>query len=112
MNNRMYEHAATQANLALLRARGVAIVEPGRPGRWRPRASGAWAGWPSRRAILETVEQACSATGTPRPIDGLRVLVTAGGTREPIDSVRYVGNRSSGRMGSRSRPRRRGAAPR
>ena len=40
-----------------------------------------------------------AGTGTPRPLDGLRVLVTAGGTREPLDSVRYIGNRSSGRMG-------------
>src|SRR4029453_11964234 len=47
--------------------------------------------------ILETVEGLLGKAGGP--MDGLRVLVTAGGTREPIDSVRYVGNRSSGRMG-------------
>ena len=40
-----------------------------------------------------------AGTGAPRPLDGLRVLVTAGGTREPLDSVRFIGNRSSGRMG-------------
>ena len=51
-------------------------------------------------AILAAIEAALGAAGfSPRSLDGLRVLVTAGGTREPIDSVRYVGNRSSGRMG-------------
>jgi phosphopantothenoylcysteine decarboxylase/phosphopantothenate--cysteine ligase len=50
--------------------------------------------------ILSAVEQALGGAGfAPRSLDGLRVLVTAGGTREPIDAVRYVGNRSSGRMG-------------
>ena len=48
--------------------------------------------------LLAALELA-AGTGAPRPLDGLRVLVTAGGTREPIDSVRYIGNRSSGRMG-------------
>src|SRR5687767_1091775 len=67
MNNHMYEHPATQANLNLLRDRGVHVVDP--------------------------------ASGAPRPLDGMRVLVTAGGTREPLDAVRFVGNRSSGRMG-------------
>src|SRR6185436_12567723 len=48
--------------------------------------------------LLAAVELA-AGTGAPRPLDGLRVLVTAGGTREPLDSVRFLGNRSSGRMG-------------
>src|SRR5205814_220932 len=48
--------------------------------------------------LLAAVELA-AGTGAPRPLDGLRVLVTAGGTREPLDSVRFIGNRSSGRMG-------------
>ncbi|MEA2364424.1 MAG: phosphopantothenoylcysteine decarboxylase / phosphopantothenate---cysteine ligase [Thermoleophilaceae bacterium] len=96
MNNHMYEHAATQANLDLLRARGATIVEPDTG----PLASrGEWGvgrlAEPAR--ILETVEGLLGKAGGP--MDGLRVLVTAGGTREPIDSVRYVGNRSSGRMG-------------
>jgi phosphopantothenoylcysteine decarboxylase/phosphopantothenate--cysteine ligase len=96
MNNHMYEHAATQANLDLLRSRGATIVEPDSG----PLASrGEWGvgrlAEPAR--ILETVEGLLGKAGGP--MDGLRVLVTAGGTREPIDSVRYVGNRSSGRMG-------------
>jgi phosphopantothenoylcysteine decarboxylase/phosphopantothenate--cysteine ligase len=96
MNNHMYEHAATQANLELLRSRGATIVEPDSG----PLASrGEWGvgrlAEPAR--ILETVEGLLGKAGGP--MDGLRVLVTAGGTREPIDSVRYVGNRSSGRMG-------------
>jgi phosphopantothenoylcysteine decarboxylase/phosphopantothenate--cysteine ligase len=96
MNNHMYEHAATQDNLGLLRARGTTIVEPDTG----PLASrGEWGvgrlAEPAR--ILETVEGLLGKAGGP--MDGLRVLVTAGGTREPIDAVRYVGNRSSGRMG-------------
>src|SRR6478735_4580207 len=84
MNNAMYENAATQANLELLRARGVVVVDPG-------------VGEPAD--ILARAESVIGSGFTPRSLDGLRVLVTAGGTREPIDSVRYVGNRSSGRMG-------------
>jgi phosphopantothenoylcysteine decarboxylase / phosphopantothenate---cysteine ligase len=96
MNNHMYEHAATRDNLDLLRARGATIVEPDTG----PLASrGEWGvgrlADPAR--ILEIVEGLLGKAGGP--MDGLRVLVTAGGTREPIDSVRYVGNRSSGRMG-------------
>ena len=95
MNNRMYEHPATQSNLELLRERGARIVAPGTgslasKGEW---GVGRLAEPPE---ILETVEATLAVGG---PLDGLRVLVTAGGTREPIDSVRYVGNRSSGRMG-------------
>ena len=98
MNNHMWEHPATRANVetaarARRRYRGAR-----RPARWRRRASGARAGWPSRPTILRARWRRCSAGGG-RAAGGLRVLVTAGGTREPIDSVRYVGNRSSGRMG-------------
>ena len=77
------------------------VVEPGtRPARLEA-ASGAWAGWPSPRDDPRRRRGALGRRGgfAPRSLDGLRVLVTAGGTREPIDSVRYVGNRSSGRMG-------------
>ena len=49
-------------------------------------------------AILEAIEMVAGG-GAPRPLDGMKVLVTAGGTREPLDAVRFVGNRSSGRMG-------------
>jgi phosphopantothenoylcysteine decarboxylase/phosphopantothenate--cysteine ligase len=99
MNTHMYEHAATQANLEVLRERGARIVEPdtGRlasQGEW---GVGRLAAPPE---ILAAIEEALGgAAYTPHSLDGLRVLVTAGGTREPIDSVRFVGNRSSGRMG-------------
>jgi phosphopantothenoylcysteine decarboxylase/phosphopantothenate--cysteine ligase len=99
MNSHMYEHPATQANLELLRARGARIVEPGTG---RLASQGEWG--VGRLAeppeILAAIEEALGgAAYTPHSLDGLRVLVTAGGTREPIDSVRFVGNRSSGRMG-------------
>jgi phosphopantothenoylcysteine decarboxylase/phosphopantothenate--cysteine ligase len=96
MNNHMYEHAATQANLAVLRERGVIVVDPGTG------ALGSRHEWGIGRLaepadLLAAVEAVVPAGG--RPWDGLKVLVTAGGTREPIDAVRFVGNRSSGRMG-------------
>jgi phosphopantothenoylcysteine decarboxylase / phosphopantothenate---cysteine ligase len=96
MNNAMYEHAATQANLETLRARGVTVLDPG------VGALGSKHEWGVGRlaepADLLAAVEAVVPSGS-RPWDGLKVLVTAGGTREPIDSVRYVGNRSSGRMG-------------
>jgi len=96
MNSHMYEHAATQANLDLLRARGATIVDPD-SGRLASRGEWGVGRLAEPARILETVEGLLGKAGGP--MDGLRVLVTAGGTREPIDSVRYVGNRSSGRMG-------------
>jgi phosphopantothenoylcysteine decarboxylase/phosphopantothenate--cysteine ligase len=96
MNNHMYEHAATRDNLALLRSRGTTIVEP-ETGRLASRGEWGVGRLAEPARILETVEGLLGKPGGP--MDGLRVLVTAGGTREPIDSVRYVGNRSSGRMG-------------
>src|SRR3954462_4941871 len=97
MNDRMWRHAATQANAETLRLRGATIVPPG---------SGALASkgeWGEGRLaeppeILAAIESALGAD-TQRSLEGVRVLVTAGGTREPIDSVRFIGNRSSGRMG-------------
>ncbi|HEX5145900.1 MAG TPA: bifunctional phosphopantothenoylcysteine decarboxylase/phosphopantothenate--cysteine ligase CoaBC, partial [Conexibacter sp.] len=100
MNDAMWEHAATQANLALLRERGVRVVGPG----VGPLASKGEHG-AGRLAeppeLLAACDAAIAATRMPATasLAGLRVLVTAGGTREPIDAVRYVGNRSSGRMG-------------
>jgi phosphopantothenoylcysteine decarboxylase / phosphopantothenate---cysteine ligase len=96
MNNHMYEHAATRANLAVLRERGVIVVDPGTG------ALGSRHEWGIGRLaepadLLAAVEAVVPAGR--RPWDGLKVLVTAGGTREPIDAVRFVGNRSSGRMG-------------
>jgi phosphopantothenoylcysteine decarboxylase / phosphopantothenate---cysteine ligase len=96
MNSHMYEHAATQANLELLRSRGARIVDPG-TGRLASKGEWGVGRLAEPPEILAAAEAALAFA--PRSLDGMRVLVTAGGTREPIDSVRYVGNRSSGRMG-------------
>jgi phosphopantothenoylcysteine decarboxylase/phosphopantothenate--cysteine ligase len=94
MNNRMYEHPATQTNLELLAARGVTIIPPGQGelASFGEHGVGRLAEPP---ALLAAVE-ALIGHGD---LAGVRVLVTAGGTREPIDSVRFIGNRSSGKMG-------------
>ena len=97
MNDQMFLNPATQANLATLRERGITVLDPdtGQLG-----SKGEWGvGRLREPAELLIACEALVGVGAPRPMDGLRVLVTAGGTREPIDSVRYVGNRSSGRMG-------------
>ena len=97
MNNRMYEHPATQANLELLRSRGAHVVDPGTG---RLASKGEWGvGRLAEPAEILAAAEAAISRYTPHSLDGLRVLVTAGGTREPIDSVRFIGNRSSGRMG-------------
>jgi phosphopantothenoylcysteine decarboxylase / phosphopantothenate---cysteine ligase len=114
MNNAMYEHAATQANLATLRERGVVVLEPGTGPLGSPGEFGIGR-LPEPPELLAAIERELArdrAPGTARDRDGgpgsldgdrgwsgLNVLVTAGGTREPIDAVRFVGNRSSGRMG-------------
>jgi len=95
MNNAMYEHAATQANVATLRARGVTVLEPGTGSLGSPGEFGIGR-LPEPPELLAAVERALQVGGG---MDGAHVLVTAGGTREPIDAVRFVGNRSSGRMG-------------
>jgi phosphopantothenoylcysteine decarboxylase / phosphopantothenate---cysteine ligase len=96
MNHHMWEHPATQANLARLRGRGVVVIEPGTGALATKHEWGV--GRLAEPAELLAAVEAVVPAGA-RPWDGLRVLVTAGGTREPIDAVRYVGNRSSGRMG-------------
>jgi phosphopantothenoylcysteine decarboxylase/phosphopantothenate--cysteine ligase len=96
MNVRMWEHPGTQANVALLRERGVELVGPEEG----ELAEGEWGA--GRMAEPEQIFERCSSLlsgGQPRSLSGKRVLVSAGGTREPIDAVRFVGNRSSGRMG-------------
>ncbi len=102
MNNHMYEHPATQANLETLRRRGALVVAP-ESGRLASKGEWGVGRLADPADILAAIEGALAdAPGegyAPRSLDGLRVLVTAGGTREAIDSVRYVGNRSSGRMG-------------
>ena len=94
MNTRMWEHAATRANVAFLRERGVELIGPergelaeGEVGIGRMAEPDAIA-----RRAEELLTKSASLAGT-------RVLVTGGGTREPIDAVRFIGNRSSGRMG-------------
>jgi phosphopantothenoylcysteine decarboxylase / phosphopantothenate---cysteine ligase len=133
MNDRMYADAATQANLATLRERGIEVIEPdegllasrGEHGRGRlpdperllAAVEAALAGGHSAQVELPlspsgdeptqlvgrdgpaAPAEPASLSGERGPWDGLRVMVTAGGTREPIDSVRFIGNRSSGRMG-------------
>jgi phosphopantothenoylcysteine decarboxylase / phosphopantothenate---cysteine ligase len=104
MNSRMYEHPATQANLAVLRERGVRILEPG-SGRLASVGEEGVGRMAEPERLLAACEQALADPhAQPRAVagggwSGLNVLVTAGGTREPIDSVRFIGNSSSGRMG-------------
>jgi phosphopantothenoylcysteine decarboxylase/phosphopantothenate--cysteine ligase len=93
MNPKMWDHAATRDNLATLVARGAHVVPPEvglladgdvGPGRL-----------PELGVIVDALERVIAAD---RPLRGMAILITAGGTREPIDAVRYVGNRSSGKM--------------
>jgi phosphopantothenoylcysteine decarboxylase/phosphopantothenate--cysteine ligase len=105
MNPRMWAHPATRANVEILRVRGVEIVGPDEG----DTAEGEWGvgRMVEPQEILAAVERALE----PGDLAGMRVLVSAGGTREPIDSVRFVGNRASGRMGVAlaAEARRRGA---
>lgn len=94
MNSHMWAAAPTQRNLKQLQADGVTIIEPaqgmlaeGYAGKGR---------LPEPAAIVADVQAMLTANG---PLQGRRILITAGGTREPIDPVRFIGNRSSGKMG-------------
>ena len=95
MNAAMYEHPAVQANLARLGARGVTVLAPGQ-GELASHGEHGVGRLPEPADLLAALEAALTGS---EALSGRRVLVTAGGTREPIDSVRYIGNRSSGRMG-------------
>ncbi|MEU6133072.1 bifunctional phosphopantothenoylcysteine decarboxylase/phosphopantothenate--cysteine ligase CoaBC [Saccharopolyspora sp. NPDC047091] len=98
MHTEMWEHPATRQNVATLRARGVVVAEP---------ASGRLTGKDTGKGRLpdpvEIVDLGrlllSSAAALPRDLAGRRVVISAGGTREPLDPVRYLGNRSSGRQG-------------
>jgi phosphopantothenoylcysteine decarboxylase/phosphopantothenate--cysteine ligase len=105
MNPRMWAHPATRANVELLRARGVELVGPDEG----ETAEGEWG--VGRMAEPAEVAARAAQLLAPPSLAGRRVLVTAGGTREPVDSVRFLGNRSSGRMGAAlaEEARRRGA---
>jgi phosphopantothenoylcysteine decarboxylase / phosphopantothenate---cysteine ligase len=94
MNPRMWAHAATRANVETLRSRGVTLVGPDEG----EAAEGEW-GVGRMAEPQEIYARARSLLGERETLHGKRVLVTAGGTREPLDAVRFVGNRSSGRMG-------------
>jgi phosphopantothenoylcysteine decarboxylase/phosphopantothenate--cysteine ligase len=108
MNDRMYEHAATRANLATIEARGAIVIPPGE-GRLASAGEHGVGRLAEPAQLLAACEVALAGraaqaragarNGVHGPLAGRRVLVTAGGTREPIDSVRFVGNSSSGRMG-------------
>ncbi len=102
MNNQMYEHLATVANLRTLADRGVQIVAPG-VGRLASKGEQGIGRLAEPQQLLEACESVLAGganlAARAGEMAGLRVLVTAGGTREPIDSVRYIGNSSSGRMG-------------
>jgi phosphopantothenoylcysteine decarboxylase / phosphopantothenate---cysteine ligase len=98
MNNRMYLNAATQSNLELLAARGIAVVPPGE-GELASHGERGIGRMAEPAELLARCEALLAAHRGENHWSGVRVLVTAGGTREPIDSVRYIGNRSSGRMG-------------
>jgi phosphopantothenoylcysteine decarboxylase/phosphopantothenate--cysteine ligase len=92
----MYADASTQANLATLAERGVRVIAP-ETGALASRGEYGTGRLPSPERLLAEMEAMLPAADGAW--DGLRVLVTAGGTREPIDPVRFIGNRSSGRMG-------------
>ncbi len=93
MHTEMWEHPAVQANLATLSARGVIVVPP-EDGRLAGGDIGR-----GRLAVPADIVAAIEQVFAHGALSGLRVVVSAGGTREPIDPVRYIGNRSSGRQG-------------
>ncbi|PPK63895.1 bifunctional phosphopantothenoylcysteine decarboxylase/phosphopantothenate--cysteine ligase CoaBC [Actinokineospora auranticolor] len=98
MHTEMWEHPATRANVAALRGRGTVVTEPA-----SGRLTGADTGKGRLADPAEIVDLAKlllhRADALPRDMEGLRVVVSAGGTREPLDPVRYLGNRSSGKQG-------------
>ena len=96
MNVNMFEHPAVQENLAILRSRGVGVVEPG-----RGYLACGWLGKGRLAEVGEIVEAAMAALLRRRDLEGETVLVTAGPTVEDVDPVRFVSNRSSGKMGYR-----------
>src|SRR5690606_23293034 len=93
MHTEMWRHPATVANIATLRERGVHIVGPA-----SGQLTGADSG-PGRMSEPDDIVAAALAVVGPRDLAGRRILVTAGGTREPLDPVRFIGNRSSGKQG-------------
>ncbi|GAA3431081.1 bifunctional phosphopantothenoylcysteine decarboxylase/phosphopantothenate--cysteine ligase CoaBC [Kutzneria kofuensis] len=98
MHTEMWEHPATQANVATLRSRGVVVAEPA-SGRLTGKDTGKGR-LPEPAEIVELARLLLAApSALPRDLEGRRVVVSAGGTREALDPVRYLGNRSSGKQG-------------
>jgi phosphopantothenoylcysteine decarboxylase/phosphopantothenate--cysteine ligase len=98
MHTEMWEHPATQANVATLRSRGVIVAEPA-SGRLTGKDTGKGR-LPEPAEIVELARLLLAApSALPRDLEGRRVVVSAGGTREALDPVRYLGNRSSGKQG-------------
>jgi phosphopantothenoylcysteine decarboxylase/phosphopantothenate--cysteine ligase len=97
MHTEMWDNAATQANVATLRERGMIVLDPA-TGRLTGEDSGKGR-MPEAQTIADVVLQALRRHGAPADFAGKQVVVTAGGTREPMDPVRYLGNRSSGLQG-------------
>ncbi len=93
MNQAMWLNPATQSNLAIVTHRGIHVWGPGEGDQACGEAG------PGRMLEAETLCDRVMAFFAPGPLQGVKVLMTAGGTREPIDPVRFVGNRSSGKMG-------------
>jgi phosphopantothenoylcysteine decarboxylase/phosphopantothenate--cysteine ligase len=93
MNSRMYKNPAVQENLERIRQRGITIMEPGQ-GQLACRTEG-----PGRLPEPEDIMELAYVLLSKQDFSGIRILVTAGATVEPMDPVRYVGNRSSGKMG-------------
>jgi len=101
MHTEMWEHPATQANVAALRSRGAHVIDPA-VGRLTGQDTGAGRLPEPEQlyaACLAILAGAAAAAGPERDLEGRRVVVSAGGTREPLDPVRYLGNRSSGKQG-------------
>jgi phosphopantothenoylcysteine decarboxylase/phosphopantothenate--cysteine ligase len=98
MHTEMWEHPATRANVATLRSRGVVVAEPA-SGRLTGRDTGKGR-LPDPAEIVDLARLLLAAPAAlPRDLEGRRVVVSAGGTREALDPVRYLGNRSSGKQG-------------
>ncbi|QAY62700.1 bifunctional phosphopantothenoylcysteine decarboxylase/phosphopantothenate--cysteine ligase CoaBC [Xylanimonas allomyrinae] len=97
MHTEMWEHPATRANVAVLRARGVHVIEPA-SGRLTGADTGAGR-LPEPQDVAREALAVAAAARAPQDLAGCRVVVSAGGTREPLDPVRWIGNRSTGRQG-------------
>lgn len=98
MHTEMWEHAATVANVATLRSRGTHVIEPA-SGRLTGRDTGAGRLPEPDEIFALAMLLTERADAIPRDLEGRKVLISAGGTREPLDPVRFLGNRSSGKQG-------------